>query len=501
MASASRPDMGMIGPPRLSLDPLAWIRRNLFGSWFNSVLTIALLLGGATALKPAVRWTVQEAHWQVISVNAVVIVFGRYPADELGRPITALALLILLSLMSWTVWRVDSLARARRWLLWLWVISPVAYALLLRGFSLPTPATVGNNLGYYLFRPEVLPRLGQAWRGGAALALAALVGGLTISITPARWGRWLGLVGLAVLAALNVPLSLQPLTSVAGLPLPRLLVLAPLAALGWLAGSRIGRSLTNLPSRRSYVIGLWLALIPTELLILTAFDVGIPGLDPRSVLNPVEPAIWSGIMLTVVLAVVSIVASFPIGVFLALGRRSQLPVVRGSSILVIEIVRGVPLITVLFMAQVMLPLFLPLDLNIDRVVRAMAGMTIFTAAYLAEVIRGGLQAVRHEQVDAARALGLSEVLVTGLVVLPQALRAVIPAIMGQLVSVFKDTSLVVIVGLLDLVGILQSIIKQRDFVGDVREVYLFAGVFFFIFSYAMSYASRRLEKRLGVGER
>ena len=206
-------------------------------------------------------------------------------------------------------------------------------------------------------------------------------------------------------------------------------------------------------------------------------------------------------MLTVVLAVVSIVASFPIGVFLALGRRSQLPVVRGSSILVIEIVRGVPLITVLFMAQVMLPLFLPLDLNIDRVVRAMAGMTIFTAAYLAEVIRGGLQAVRHEQVDAARALGLSEVLVTGLVVLPQALRAVIPAIMGQLVSVFKDTSLVVIVGLLDLVGILQSIIKQRDFVGDVREVYLFAGVFFFIFSYAMSYASRRLEKRLGVGER
>ena len=118
MASASRPDMGMIGPPRLSLDPLAWIRRNLFGSWFNSVLTIALLLGGATALKPAVRWTVQEAHWQVISVNAVVIVFGRYPADELGRPITALALLILLSLMSWTVWRVDSLARARRWLLW-----------------------------------------------------------------------------------------------------------------------------------------------------------------------------------------------------------------------------------------------------------------------------------------------------------------------------------------------------------------------------------------------
>jgi len=116
-------------------------------------------------------------------------------------------------------------------------------------------------------------------------------------------------------------------------------------------------------------------------------------------------------------------------------------------------------------------------------------------------VRGGLQSVPAGQLEAARALALGPITTLRKIVMPQALRAVIPAIMGQLVSVFKDTSLVVIVGLLDLVGILQSIIKQRDFVGDVREVYLFAGVFFFIFSYAMSYASRRLEKRLGVGER
>jgi general L-amino acid transport system permease protein len=128
-------------------------------------------------------------------------------------------------------------------------------------------------------------------------------------------------------------------------------------------------------------------------------------------------------------------------------------------------------------------------------------MTIFTAAYLAEVIRGGLQAVPREQVEAARALGLSELLVTALVVLPQALRLVIPAIMGQFVSMFKDTTLVAIIGLLELLGILSSITKQREFLGTVREVYLLAAAFYFVICYAMSVASRRVETRLGVGTR
>jgi general L-amino acid transport system permease protein len=205
-------------------------------------------------------------------------------------------------------------------------------------------------------------------------------------------------------------------------------------------------------------------------------------------------------LLTLLLSIVSIVASFPIGVLLALGRRSSLPVVKTFSVLFIEVVRGVPLITILFMAQVMLPLFLPLELTVDRVIRAMAGMTLFTAAYLAEIVRGGLQAVRNEQIEAARALGLSELLVTGLIVLPQALRAVIPPIMGQFVSIFKDTTLVTIVGLLDLLAVGQSVIKQREFLGAVREIYLFAGVFYFVISYAMSLASRRLERQLGVTE-
>jgi general L-amino acid transport system permease protein len=237
------------------------------------------------------------------------------------------------------------------------------------------------------------------------------------------------------------------------------------------------------------------------LFILTNFEVGRPEIDPVSVLPAVQPSLWSGIMLTMVLSTLSILLSFPLGVLLALGRSSRLPVVRATCVGLIEVVRGVPLITILFMAQVMLPMFLPLDLSIDRVLRAIAGMTLFTAAYLAEIVRGGLQAVPRQQLQAARALGLNEFLVTLLVLLPQALRAVIPAILGQFVSMFKDTSLVSIVGLLDLLGILGSITKQREYLGTVREVYLFAAVFYFVISYGMSAASRRLETRLGVGTR
>jgi general L-amino acid transport system permease protein len=285
----------------------------------------------------------------------------------------------------------------------------------------------------------------------------------------------------------------------AGLEVPSLLLIVLLAVAAWTVGLAAGRGNRNLAGLRTALAFAWAAAVPVVLITLTSFNVGIERVAPSEVLPLVDPDLWSGLLLTLVLAVVSIVASFPIGVLLALGRRSALPVVRGFSLLAIEVVRGVPLIAILFMAQNMLPLFLPLGWDFDRVVRAMAGMILFTAAYLAEVVRGGLQAVRHEQVEAARALGLSEILVTGLVVLPQALRAVIPAIMGQFVSIFKDTSLVSIVGLLDLLAICQSITKQREFLGTVREVYLFAAAFYFVVSFSMSEASRRLERRLGVG--
>lgn len=196
---------------------------------------------------------------------------------------------------------------------------------------------------------------------------------------------------------------------------------------------------------------------------------------------------------------VGIGASFPLGILLALGRRSDLPAASYLSILFIETIRGVPLVTLLFMTQIILPLFLPEDLRIDRVSRAMLAITLFSSAYMAENVRGGLQAVPVEQIEAARALGLSGPNVMIFIVLPQALRAVIPTIVGQFISLFKNTSLVVVVGLLDVVGIGRSI-----FLGNVawiraqREVYVFLAAIFWVFTYSMSYTSQKVEEALRV---
>lgn len=218
-------------------------------------------------------------------------------------------------------------------------------------------------------------------------------------------------------------------------------------------------------------------------------------------LQSVESGLWNGLLLTLLTAVISIVLSFPLGVLLALGRQSQLPVVRWFSILYVELIRGLPLIGILFLAQVMLPLFLPAEIRLDRVLRGMAGLILFSAAYLAENVRGGLQSIPRGQIEAAKALGLNTPFTMLLIVLPQALRAVIPALVGQFIGLFKDTSLLAIVGLLELTGIARSILAQPQFLDRYAEVYLFIGLIYWVFCYSMSLASRRLEKQLGVGQR
>jgi len=199
--------------------------------------------------------------------------------------------------------------------------------------------------------------------------------------------------------------------------------------------------------------------------------------------------------------VVGIVFSFPLGVLLALGRRSQLPVVRWISVAYIELIRGVPLITLLFMASTMVPLFLPSGTNIDRVLRAMVGITLFSAAYLAENVRGGLQAIPRGQYEAASALGLNGALTMALVIMPQALRLIIPVLVGQFISLFKDTTLVATIGLLDLLGIARSVLAQPQFISYQHEVLVFITLVYWVISYAMAVLSRRLETALGVGER
>ena len=211
---------------------------------------------------------------------------------------------------------------------------------------------------------------------------------------------------------------------------------------------------------------------------------------------------WGGLKLNLLLAVAGIVISFPIGVALALGRRSRLPVVKLLCVVFIEVFRGVPLITLLFMSQVLVPLAFPEDFPQNSLFRAAVVITLFSAAYMAENIRGGLQALHPGQAEAARALGLPGWQTTLLISLPQAIRNVIPAIVGQFIALFKDTSLVYIIGMLDVVEISRSFIQGNpEYLSSAREVFIFLAVVFWIFTYGMSYVSGRIERHLGIGER
>lgn len=258
-----------------------------------------------------------------------------------------------------------------------------------------------------------------------------------------------------------------------------------------LGGYPLGRIFSG---RKLWVVAGWVLSFPMTIILLSGFR-------GSAFLPLVDTNLWGGLLLTFLLSIIGIVASFPLGVLLAIGRQSTMPAIKLFCVLFIELVRGVPLVTVLFMAQIMLPLFLPEQIRIDRVIRAMVGITLFSAAYMAENVRGGLQAIPWGQIEAARALGLNSTLTMLLIVLPQALRAVIPAIVGQFITLFKDTSLVAIAGLLELLNIGHKILAQPEWMGLQKEVYAFVAVIYFIFSYAMSYASRRLEISLGVGER
>jgi general L-amino acid transport system permease protein len=213
----------------------------------------------------------------------------------------------------------------------------------------------------------------------------------------------------------------------------------------------------------------------------------------------VETPLWGGLFLTLVIAGIGIVASLPIGIVLALGRRSDMPVVRMLCVGFIELIRAVPLITVLFMASVMLPLFLPEGVNFDKLARALVGVALFSSAYMAEVVRGGLQAIPKGQYEAAGALGLSYWKMMGLIVLPQALRIVIPGIVNTFIGLFKDTTLVLIIGLFDLLGIVQAALTDAAWLGFALEGYVFAAFGFWIFCFAMSRYSMRLERELSTG--
>ena len=245
---------------------------------------------------------------------------------------------------------------------------------------------------------------------------------------------------------------------------------------------------------RKAVYGLaFLAIYP--FIAWTLLHGGVFGLDV------VSTSRWGGLMLTLVIASVGITGALPLGILLALGRRSNLPAIKVICVTFIEFWRGVPLITVLFMSSVMLPLFLPEGMHFDKLMRALIGVILFQSAYIAEVVRGGLQAIPKGQYEAAAAMGLGYWRMMGLVILPQALKLVIPGIVNVFIALFKDTSLVIIIGLFDLLNSIKQATTDPAWLGMATEGYVFAALVFWIFCFGMSRYSLHLERKLDTGHK
>jgi general L-amino acid transport system permease protein len=217
-------------------------------------------------------------------------------------------------------------------------------------------------------------------------------------------------------------------------------------------------------------------------------------------LSSVESTQWGGLPLTLLLAVFGLTAAYPLGVILALGRRSKMPGVKVLCIVYIELIRGVPLISLLFMSSIIFPLFLPEGVTFNKILRAQTAIILFTAAYIAEVVRGGLQGMSRGQYEAAESLGLNYYMTMRLVILPQALKIVIPPTVSILISAFKDTSLVVIIALFDLLKTTQSVLSNPEWMGFSREAYVFIAILYFLGCFSMSNYSRRLERELSRGD-
>jgi len=323
--------------------------------------------------------------------------------------------------------------------------------------------------------------LDQAWRVWAAGYFLAALSGLSWGAFGPRL-RWTARTSVlrGALAAIAV-LALSYL-----LDGPKIWLLT--AALPGLAGLGVAVGRTGGRRMRSSIWVLWTLAFPAVILILRGFG-GVP------------PRLWGGFLLNVLVAAVAIFLSFPIGILLAVGRRSSLPAISLFCVGFIELIRGVPLFTLIIFGQFILPLMLPPGMRLETIVTQMLVFTIFSSAYVAEIVRGGLQGVHFGQYEAARAVGLSTTRTMALIILPQALRSTIPPMISHFISLFKDTSLLAALAITELLRAARRASSQLAFIGDVKEALLAAAVIFWIVAFSMSRWSQRLERRLGVGER
>ena len=353
-------------------------------------------------------------------------------------------------------------------------------------------ATVGGRfvIGSYN-SDQACPGNNCFWRPQVSLLLVTFVLGVAWGVVGGGMARGAALITAVAAAAFAfLPYGMERM----GMDV-RLLLAAnlPMVFGGW-ALVRF----TPLGFSALAVVIMAVAAFGLTLFLMLGYDIaGDPGW-----FRPVDVRHWGGLTLNLILACAGITLSLPIGIALALGRRSHLPVLKTVCVGFIEVLRGVPLITLLFMSQHIVPLAFPETFPRNSLVNAGVVITLFSSAYMAENIRGGLQALHPGQAEAARALGLPGWQTTLLISLPQAIRNVIPAIVGQFIGLFKDTSLVYIIGMLDMVEVGRVTITGRpEYQGTAQEMFIFIALVFWVFTYGMSYISRRVERNLGVGER
>ena len=536
-------------PPALTVGVPGWIRANLFSSPLDGVTSIVLGAIVALAIFQTVNWVFITASWEVVTSRIPLYLIGRYPEEFYWRPLTALLLVSLILGVAWRMWG----GMARGFAIALIVITLLAALLPYAGVDLGAPRVdpdielepsaspsprerqrdisdgipenardlrdITSNTGtlyqlatldgvedvtdYYSFTIEETKKLKVGlWQleanadvtlqneTGASLQSSSNTGtndeSLEIDIEP---GTYYVRVDAMQTAQNEYVLGV----SVADPPNNLVHVLF---AINFLAVA-LGFGLATFPSvrqPRTLFFGAPILFLIGALLVVGSSYV--PGLEP------VPTQDLGGLTLNLLLATIGIVCSIPIGIALALGRRSEFPFLKYACVGFIEIIRGVPLITLLFMSRHILPLTFPEQFSIDELYLAMITITIFSSAYMAENVRGGMAAVATGQTEAARALGLRAWQTTILITLPQGLRNIIPAIVGQAISLFKDTSLVFIIGMLDLVEMGRVTIQGNlDFVDDGHEVYIFIALIFWIFTFSMSFVSRKIETALGVGTR
>jgi general L-amino acid transport system permease protein len=323
--------------------------------------------------------------------------------------------------------------------------------------------------------------LEEAWRVWASAYLVVFLAGLSWGMSGRRL-LWTPVRSIlrAILALLGLGALIYLLEGA------RIWILVAAAAGLYAAGVTLGRT-----AGVRFRLGLgvaWALSFPTVVILLRAFG-GVP------------PQLWGGLLLNLLVAVVAIFLSFPVGILLALGRRSSLAAIRTACVGFIELFRGVPLVTLIIAGQFILPLMLPPGIELAVIVRQMLVFTIFSSAYVAEIVRGGLQGIPEGQYEAARAVGLSTTRMMALIVLPQALRTTIPAMISHFISLFKDTSLLAALAITELLRAARRASAQFAFIGDQKEALLAGALIFWVIAFSMSRWSQRLERRVGLGER